>query len=88
MKGKLHLRCYVADQDDRSAFAQASQGNVHGRTNANGFEGKVGTPAARLVELNSAAAAWWAEQYIDSPAAAYVAAHRAYLGREAPGRKG
>ena len=33
----------------------------------------VGTPAARLVELNTAAAAWWAEQYTDSPAAAYVA---------------
>ena len=33
----------------------------------------VGTPAARLVELNTAAAAWWAEQYTGSPAAAYIA---------------
>ena len=32
----------------------------------------VGTPAARLVELNTAAAVWWPEQYTDSPAAAYI----------------
>lgn len=33
----------------------------------------AGTPPARLVELTTAAAVWWAQQYTGSPAAAYIA---------------
>ena len=50
LQGELNLRCDVAYERRRAAFAQAAQGHVHGGRHAHGLEGKISAQPLREAE--------------------------------------